>query len=59
MREPSTSAGARIFLMNEPARKGRFVEPIQQIHPTGKSPKKSVKPLARKYSDFQKLQIRL
>jgi hypothetical protein len=36
---------AQIFLMNKPAQKARFVEQIQQIHPTGKSPQKSVKSL--------------
>jgi hypothetical protein len=35
-RHPSAS-GRKIFLMNKPARRERFVEPIQQIYPTGKS----------------------
>jgi len=34
-------------LMNESARKKQFVERIQQIYPTGKSPKNSVNPLAK------------
>jgi hypothetical protein len=34
--------------------KRQIVEWIQQIHPTGKSPQKSVKRSRKKYSDFQK-----
>jgi hypothetical protein len=44
--------------MNKPARKGQFVEPIQQIHPTGKSLlfiRNGVKPLYKNISVYQKL----
>jgi hypothetical protein len=44
----------------EPARaKRQIVEWIQQNDPTGKSPQMPVKPLSKKYSDFQKSQISL
>jgi hypothetical protein len=38
------SRPAQKVLMNKPALKDRFVEWIQQKHPTGKSAQQSVKP---------------
>src|SRR6266702_2281673 len=45
------------FSPNKPARKDKIVEPIQQIHPTGKSPQNPVQPVSEKYFAFAVGQI--
>jgi len=55
----SVSVQQQNFSTDKLREKGRFVERIQQIYPTGKSPQKSVKSPRKKYSDFQKSQIGL
>jgi hypothetical protein len=49
----STSVRRQKFLTNEPARKDRFVERIQQIDPTGKAPQNPSSPAGKNILIFR------
>jgi hypothetical protein len=44
------SASAQEIFVEQACAKDKIVEPIQQIHPTGKSPQNLVQPVSEKYS---------